>query len=246
MRPGRPRSETGAVKIAVPLFPRIANFDDLDPLRLEPSLRVVMVERGQALPGDAALVILPGSKATLADLEDFRRNGWDVDLRAHVRRGGRVLGLCGGYQMLGTQLDDPDGLEGHPGSAPGLGLLDVQTVLTRDKTLTEVSGVSVTDGAQFRGYEMHIGRTSGPDCSRPLLRFADGRPEGAISADDRIRATYVHGLFADDSQRAALLSWFGAGAGGVSYEADIDRVLDALADHLARDVDTDHLIRIAI
>jgi adenosylcobyric acid synthase len=239
-------TNAGGITVAVPRLAHIANFDDLDPLRLEPSLRVVMVERGQALPGDAALVILPGSKATLADLEDFRRNGWDVDLRAHVRRGGRVLGLCGGYQMLGTQLDDPDGLEGHPGSAPGLGLLDVQTVLTRDKTLTEVSGVSVTDGAPFRGYEMHIGRTSGPDCSRPLLRFADGRPEGAISADDRIRATYVHGLFADDSQRAALLSWFGAGAGGVSYEADIDRVLDALADHLARDVDTDHLIRIAI
>jgi adenosylcobyric acid synthase len=238
-------TNAGGITVAVPRLAHIANFDDLDPLRLEPSLRVVMVERGQALPGDAALVILPGSKATLADLKDFRRNGWDVDLRAHVRRGGGVLGLCGGYQMLGTQLDDPDGLEGHPGSAPGLGLLDVQTVLTRDKTLTEVSGVSVTDKASFRGYEMHIGRTSGPDCSRPLLRFADGRPEGAISADGRIRATYVHGLFADDSQRAALLSWFGASAGGVSYEADIDRVLDALADHLARDIDIDHLLRIA-
>jgi adenosylcobyric acid synthase len=190
-------------------------------------------------------VILPGSKATISDLEDFRRNGWDIDLLAHVRRGGRVLGICGGYQMLGNLVADPDGIEGRPGSIPGLGLLDVQTVLSNNKTLTEVSGISVTGGAPFHGYEMHVGRTSGPDCERPLLRFANGRTDGATSADDRVRATYVHGLFADDSQRAALLSWFGAGAGGVCYEAEIDRVLDALADHLAGDIDVDHLLSLA-
>jgi adenosylcobyric acid synthase len=190
-------------------------------------------------------VILPGSKATLSDLEDFRRNGWDIDLRAHVRRGGRVLGLCGGYQMLGRAVADPDGIEGRPGSMAGLGLLDVETVLIGHKTLTEVGGTSFAGGASFRGYEMHIGRTIGPDCERPLLRFTDGRADGAMSIDGRVRGTYVHGLFADDGQRAELLSWFGACAGGVSYAADVDRVLDALADHLALDVDLDRLVRLA-
>ena len=158
-------------------------------------------------------MILPGSKATVSDIEDFRRNGWDIDLAAHVRRGGRVLGLCGGYQMLGTRVVDPDGIEGHPAQRAGLGLLDVQTELTREKTLVEVSGVSLADGVPFRGYEMHIGRTIGPDCARPLLRFADGRVDGAVSADGRVRGTYVHGLFADDRQRAALLAWIGAAPG---------------------------------
>jgi adenosylcobyric acid synthase len=231
--------------VAVPRLAHIANFDDLDPLLNEPSVRVAMIEPGQALPGDADLVILPGSKATIADLEAFRRNGWDIDLLAHVRRGGRVLGLCGGYQMLGRVVADPDGIEGPAGSTPGLGLLDVQTVLTRDKTLTEVSGTSVHDGAPFHGYEMHIGRTEGPDCLCPLLRFADGRNDGAISADGRVRATYVHGLFADDTQRAALLSWFGASAAGFSHEAEIDRVLDALAAHLALDIGLDGLLSLA-
>nr|WP_294523737.1 cobyric acid synthase [uncultured Rhodopila sp.] len=235
----------GTTVVAVPRLGHIANFDDLDPLLAEPSLRVMMIEPGQALPGEAALVILPGSKATLADLADFRRNGWDIDLRAHVRRGGRVLGLCGGYQMLGRVVADPEGIEGAPGSLDGLGLLDVQTVLTSDKTLTEVTGVSIPDAAPFRGYEMHVGRTEGPDCAHPLLRFADGRMDGAISADGRVRATYVHGLFGDDAQRAALLAWFGARAAGFSYEADIERVLDALADHLARDIDLDGLLSLA-
>ncbi len=236
----------GDIVIAVPKLAHIANFDDLDPLKLEPSVRLVMVRPGEPLPGNADLVILPGSKATLADLRDFRRNGWDIDLAAHVRRGGRVLGLCGGYQMLGRSVADPDGIEGPPGSEPGLGLLNVETVLTGDKTLTEVTGVSTADGGPpFHGYEMHVGRTEGPDRARPLLRFADGRPDGAVSADGRIRATYVHGLFADDRQRAAWLSWLGAADGGFNYEAEVDRVLDALADHLAHHIDLDRLLTIA-
>jgi adenosylcobyric acid synthase len=236
---------TGAFVVAVPRLAHIANFDDLDPLRLEPTLRLMMIAPGMALPGDAALVILPGSKATVADIEDFRRHGWDIDLTAHVRRGGRVLGLCGGYQMLGHLVADPDGIEGHPASVPGLRLLDVQTQLTSEKTLTEVAGVSAADGVPFRGYEMHIGRTFGPDCARPLLRFADGRQDGAVSADGRVRGTYVHGLFGDDRQRAQLLAWIGATSGGLSYQADVDRVLDALADHLAADIDLDALLRLA-
>jgi adenosylcobyric acid synthase len=235
----------GACIVAIPRLPHIANFDDLDPLKLEPSIRLMFVHPGEALPGNASLVILPGSKATLADLQAFRRNGWDIDLLAHVRRGGRVLGICGGYQMLGRVVADPDGIEGDPGIAPGLGLLDVETVLTGEKTLTRVAGTSLPDGVPFRGYEMHVGRTGGPDCARPLLRFADGQPDGAISADGRIRACYVHGLLADDRQRASMLSWFGETATGVSYDVEIDRVLDALASHLAQHIDLDRLLSLA-
>ncbi|MEA2741402.1 MAG: adenosylcobyric acid synthase [Acetobacteraceae bacterium] len=235
----------GPVTVVVPRLAHIANFDDLDPLKLEPSLRMIMVGPGEAFPGDADLVILPGSKSTLADLVDFRRNGWDIDLGAHVRRGGRVLGLCGGYQLLGRSVADPNGIEGDPASMPGLGLLDVETVLTGDKTLTEVAGVSIADGTRFRGYEMHVGRTKGRDCARPLLRFADGRVDGATSPDGRIRGTYVHGLFSDDGQRAAFLSWIGGTQAGFSYELEVDRVLDGLADHLAQCVDLDRLISLA-
>jgi adenosylcobyric acid synthase len=223
----------------------IANFDDLDPLCFEPSVRLVMVASGQPLPGNADLIILPGSKATLADLADFRRNGWDIDLLAHARRGGRVFGICGGFQMLGRSVTDPEGIEGPCGSAAGLGLLDVETVLTGDKTLREVTGVSIPDDASFRGYEMHVGRTSGPDCARPLLRFADRRPDGAISPDGRVRAAYVHGLFADDRHRAALLAWIGAGVEDVSYDAEVERVLGALAEHLALHIDLDRLLSLA-
>jgi adenosylcobyric acid synthase len=232
----------GRFVITVPRLAHIANFDDLDPLKLEPSVRLVMIHPGEALPGDADLVILPGSKATIADLADFRRNGWDIDLAAHVRRGGRVLGLCGGYQMLGRSLADPGGIEGPPGTARGLGLLDVETVLTGDKTLTEVTGASVADELPFHGYEMHIGRTGGSDCARPLLRFGDGRADGAVSPDGRIRGTYVHGLFADDRQRAG---WLRGAAAGVNYEGEVDRVLDALGEHLARHIDLENLLTIA-
>jgi adenosylcobyric acid synthase len=241
----RSNASGGDIVIAVPKLAHIANFDDFDPLKLEPSVRLIMVQPGEPLPGDADLVILPGSKATLADLRDFRRNGWEIDLQAHVRRGGRVLGLCGGYQMLGRMVADPNGIEGPSGNEPGLGLLNVETVLTGDKTLTEVIGVSAAGDAPFHGYEMHVGRTDGLDCARPLLRFADGRSDGAISADGRVRATYVHGLFADDRQRAAWLSWLGGSGSGLNFEAEIDRVLDALADHLARHIDLDRLLTIA-
>jgi adenosylcobyric acid synthase len=242
----RPPVESGgAFVVAVPRLAHIANFDDLDPLRLEPAVRVVMVGPGRPLPGNADLVILPGSKATIADLVDFRRNGWDIDLLAHVRRGGRVFGICGGYQMLGRTVADPHGIEGPPAHAPGLGLLDIETILTGAKTLREVEGASINDDVSFRGYEMHVGRTDGPDRARPLLRFGDGRTDGAISADGRVRGAYVHGLFTGDQQRAALLNWIGASSGGVSYDDDIDRVLDELAAHLARHIDLDRLLSLA-
>jgi adenosylcobyric acid synthase len=228
----------------VPVLPRIANFDDLDPLVAEPAVEVIRVRPGSALPGDADLVILPGSKATIADLAALREAGFDVDIAAHLRRGGAVLGLCGGYQMLGREIADPEGVEGPPGSVPGLGLLDVTTVLSGEKRLEPASGAT-PDGAGFSGYEMHIGLTRGPDRSRPFAHLADGGAEGATSADGQVFGTYVHGLFAADSQRAAWLARFAAGAPAVGYEARVEAALDALAAHVAAHLDLDRLLTLA-
>ena len=175
----------------------------------------------------------------------LRAQGWDVDIAAHVRRGGHVLGICGGYQMLGRTIRDPDGVEGPPGASVGLGLLDIETVLGKRKTLRETSGVSLADAAPFTGYEMHVGATTGPDCARPMLRLADGRVDGAMAAGGNVRGWYVHGLFSDDRQRAALLAWVGAEASGQSYEASIEAVLDELAAHLAAHIDLDALLTLA-
>jgi adenosylcobyric acid synthase len=232
------------VMIAVPMLSRIANFDEFDPLKLEPRVRLVMVPPGEPIPAEAALVILPGSKATIADLAFLRAQGWDIDIQAHWRRGGRVLGVCGGYQMLGRRLADPDGTEGPAGEIAGLGLLDVSTVLAGKKILTAVEGVCLANGAPFHGYEMHIGRTSGPGCATPLLRFADGRPDGAISRDGRVMGGYVHGLFAEDRQRAAWLESLGARS-ELAYESQIEQTLDELAAHLASHIDLDRLLRFA-
>ena len=191
----------GKIRIAVPLFPHIANFDDLDPLAAEPDVDVIMVERGTPIP-ICNLVVLPGSKATIADLAALRAEGWDTDIAAHVRRGGYLLGLCGGYQMLGRTLTDPDGIEGPPATVTGLGRLDVETRMTGEKALHEVAGETIADGVPLSGYEMHMGVTTGPATAVPLVRFSDGRVDGAVSPDGRVAGTYVHGLFADDRQRA--------------------------------------------
>ena len=201
--------EGHTLRIAVPLLPFISNFDDLDPLRLEPGVRVEMIPRGQPLPATADAVLLPGSKATIADLEAFRAEGWHIDLAGHVRRGGCVLGLCGGFQMLGREIADPDGIEGPPQTVPGLGYLDFITSLKGGKTLRRVSGTAY--GAPFEGYEMHVGESEGEALSRPFLRFKDGRPEGAVSADGRIAGCYVHGLFTSDAFRRAWLASFEEG-----------------------------------
>ena len=240
LRQWRPNAG-GTLTIAVPLLPGISNFDDLDPLRHEPAVRLVTVRAGEPLPGDAACVILPGSKTTIADLAAFRREGWDIDLAAHVRRGGHVVGLCGGYQMLGRRVADPLGIEGPPGAAEGLGYLGVETRLTGDKRLSPVTGEAAS--APFAGYEMHMGETTPAD--EPFARFADGRDDGAISADGRVYGCYVHGLFADDRQRAALLARFGAASDGRSYEAGQEAALDAVAAHIAAHVDLDRLYALA-
>jgi adenosylcobyric acid synthase len=241
------RGEAGdRVVIAAPLLPHIANFDDLDPLKAEPGVEMRFIAPGAPLPADARLIILPGSKATIADLAALRAAGWDIDLLAHVRRGGGVFGVCGGYQMLGRVIRDPLGMEGARGEAAGLGLLDVETTLTGAKTLVDVSGRACGfDEAPFHGYEMHVGETSGPDCARPLLRFSDGREDGAVSRDGRVRGAYVHGLFADDRLRATLLATLGAAPSALRFEAMIEETLDALAAHCERHIDLDALLEIA-
>ena len=233
----------GRVRIVVLAYPHIANFDDFDPLALEANVDLVFVRPGEAIPGDAALVILPGSKATIADLAALRQAGWDIDLAAHLRRGGHVLGICGGYQMLGRQVADPDGIEGPPGSVAGLGLLEIETVLEGDKVLVEMTGTSVDGDVPFKGYEMHIGRTTG--ATRPLLRLSTGNTDGAIGANGRVAGCYIHGLLTDDRQRRHWLQRIGARSSDLDYEADVDATLDLLADHVEKHLDCDRLLALA-
>jgi adenosylcobyric acid synthase len=241
---GEPLQE-GGITIAVPVLPGISNFDDLDPFKLESEVRLVMVGSGETLPAGAALIILPGSKTTVAGLEAFRREGWDIDLFAHVRRGGHVLGLCGGYQMLGKIIRDPQGIEGPPGEAQGLGLLDIETDILGGKVLAPVQGQGAQNGAHFKGYEMHMGRTLGPDCARPVVRFMDGRGDGAKSVNGRVSGCYVHGLFTEAAQRSALLARLGGKGSGVSYDESLEAALDAVATHLEAHVNLDRLFTLA-
>ncbi|MGD9510738.1 MAG: cobyric acid synthase [Geminicoccaceae bacterium] len=239
------RRRDGAVKVAVPRLPRLANFDDLDPLAAEPEVDLRILEAGEALPGDTDLVVLPGSKGTLADLAALRGAGWDIDILAHVRRGGWVLGLCGGYQMLGRRIADPLGLEGASAEAAGLGLLAVDTVLEPAKVLAHRERRCALSGEPARGYEIHMGRTTGPGLARPLLLGAKGA-DGAVSPDGRVMGCYLHGLLAADGYRAALLRRIRADAGARSaYETSVESALDALAGHLERCLDLDHLLRLA-
>ena len=231
----------GAFKIAVPRLNRIANFDDLDPLAAEPGVTVEIVEAGRPLPGDAGLVLIPGSKSTIADLAHFRAQGWDIDLMAHVRRGGHVLGLCGGYQMLGRKITDPLGLEGSAGVYEGLGLLDVTTEMRPEKRLALTAAHYLATGDAVSGYEIHLGQTEGPDRARAWLHV-DGRPEGAASANGRVRGCYLHGLFAADGFRAAYLAAIGGPQSELCFEDGVEATLDALADHVEAHLDLDLLL----
>ena len=234
----------GGVTIAVLCFSRIANFDDLDPLKAEPGVNLVMVQAGQAIPGDARLVILPGSKSTRGDLAFLRAQGWDVDLAAHLRRGGQVLGICGGYQMLGQSIADPEGIEGPAGDMPGLGLLEVDTRMTPDKRLSRVAGQHLASGLPIAGYEIHIGRSTGADCARPFATI-EGRPEGAQSADGRVIGTYLHGMFLSDAFRAAFLARLGVAAAPRRHGAAVEAALEALADHLEAHLDVPGLLALS-
>ena len=235
---------SNGIRISVLRLPRIANFDDLDPLRLEPGVTLTFVQPGEAIPGDSRLVIIPGSKSTVSDLAALRKEGWDIDLLAHVRRGGLVLGLCGGYQMLGRLVSDPLGLEGTPGSTPGLGLLDVETTLLADKTLTRVSGTHGPSGAALEGYEIHLGKTTGVDCARPFA-VLEGRPDGAISPTGQVMGSYLHGCFGSDAFRAKFLTSLGIQASELRFEETVERTLDALAAHLEANLDLDLILSLA-
>ena len=231
------------IRIAVPILPHISNFDDLDPLDMEETVELVRVRPGQTIPADCALVLLCGSKSTIADLEVLKKSGLDIDIKSHVRRGGYVLGLCGGYQMLGNTIADPKGIEGPPATVEGLGLLDADTVLTGDKRLASVTGSSF-DGTSFSGYEMHVGITTGKDCDRPFSSV-DDHIEGAISPAGRVLGTYIHGLFADDRQRGVWLERLGGSSSALNYEQQVDEVLDRLAAHMETHLDLDRLLAIA-
>ena len=244
-RPAAPGG--GDFRIAVPRLPHIANFDDFDPLMTEPAVKLDMVAPGRPLPGDARLIILPGSKATVADLRALKREGWDIDLLAHRRRGGAILGICAGYQMLGRTVADPHGIEGPPGEETGLGLLDHDTVLTPDKTLRQIAGVAKTFDAPFAGYEMHVGETTAHGASRPFLApDGDGHDPGSVSADGQVMGCYVHGLLAGDAFRREFLRALGvAGAFGPAYEAAVDEALNAVADAFEEHIDIDRLLAAA-
>ena len=234
----------GGFHIVVPQLGRIANFDDLDPLMQEPGVRLEIIPPGRPLPVEADLILIPGTKSTIADLADFRTQGWDIDLAAALRRGARVLGLCGGYQMLGQTVQDPGGIEGPPASVPGLGLLDIDTVMSGDKRVTLTTATHVASATTAQGYEIHIGRSDGPDRARPLFTV-DGLPEGAMRADRQVMGSYLHGLFTQDTFRAAFLRSLGAEAGGLAYALGVEATLDDLADHLEAHCDCAALLRIA-
>ncbi|MET3521975.1 cobyric acid synthase [Mesorhizobium abyssinicae] len=236
--------EKRALKVAVPMLSRIANFDDLDPLKAEPQVEVVFVPPGKPLPADAGLVVIPGSKSTIGDLMKFRENGWDRDLLAHRRRGGHVVGICGGFQMLGGKVSDPAGIEGSVTEAEGLGLLDIETVMEPEKTVRNVSARSVQFDLPLEGYEIHLGRTIGPDLARPSA-VINGIDDGAISADGKVVGTYLHGLFSADAFRARFLESLGVKGGGIDYRADVERALDEVAAELETRLDCDAIFGLA-
>ncbi len=236
--------DQGSLRVAVPRLPRISNLDDLDPLLVEPDVSLVIVNAGEALPV-CDLVMLIGSKATIADMASLRENGWDIDIRAHVRRSGHVIGLCGGYQMLGRTIADPDRIEGTQDHIDGLGLLDVETILRGPKTLLNSGGQDTAYRTEVQGYQIHMGETFGPDTARPLLRLG-GVPDGAVSANGRVAGCYLHGLFTnDDFRRAYLGSIRNFAPSSDEFEASVDGVLNDLADHLEAHLDLDRLYEIA-
>jgi len=238
------------VHIAVPVLRRIANFDDLDPLSAEADVRLTLVQAGEVIPSDADLVLIPGSKATIDDLAFLREQGWDIDIAAHHRRGGIILGLCGGYQILGRKVHDPHGIEGPVRSSDGLGLLNVETTLDAAKTLRLVEAEAIQFKTSVNGYEIHMGQTSGPDCERALLHIED-RFDGAISVDGRVMGSYVHGIFSDNGFRRRFLEDLAARRGrdislaDFDFAKNVDNTLDRLAAHLAAHLDMGALARMA-
>lgn len=237
------RGDKKPLVVAVPMLPRIANFDDLDPLKAEPDVEVVMVPPGSSIPGDAGLVVLPGTKSTIADMQAVRDNGWDRQLSAHVKRGGHVLGICGGFQMLGRHISDPAGIEGHVRDIDGLGLLDIETVMEPEKVVRNVQATALLHNVPLEGYEIHIGRTTGPDMGRPFARIGE-HDDGAISPDGHIMGTYLHGVFNADEFRRRFLEDLGVRSSSVNYRAGVEAALDELAEGLDACLDIDALFNL--
>ncbi|GLQ06174.1 cobyric acid synthase [Sneathiella chinensis] len=234
-----------AVRIAIPVLSRIANFDDFDPLFAEPSVQVEMIRPGTPIPAGMDVIILPGSKATLADMIFLRDQGWDIDIHAHVRQGGTLVGICGGYQMLGRRLHDPDGIEGSLREVEGLGLLDFTTTLTGSKKLLMEGGTETLSGTSVQGYHMHVGECTGPALKAPFLQLESGS-DGAISKDRRVMGCYLHGLFANDAFRHAFLHRTGSDAPLLdSFDAGVEQALDDLAAHLEAHTRIDRMLEIA-
>ena len=234
----------GIIKIVVPKLSRISNFDDLDPLRLEKNVSIEIIEAGKPLPGDAQLILIPGSKSTISDLEFIRLQGWDIDILAHIRRGGHVLGVCGGYQILGNSISDPDNIESKAKQVSGLGLLNVSTIMKPEKNLKTVSGSHLKSGKPITGYEMHIGMTNGPDCKNPLLEI-NGKASGAIAQNGRVYGCYLHGMFASDAFRKSFLDGLGTSSTLENYEDSVVETLDELAEHLESNMDTELFLNLA-
>jgi adenosylcobyric acid synthase len=242
---GSTQPGTRRAKIVIPMLPRIANFDDFDPLRYEPDVELHFIPPGQIIPNDANLIILPGTKSTIADLAFVRAQGWDIDILSHARRGGQVLGICGGYQMLGRVIADPLGIEGPADEIAGLGLLNISTTLESEKILRPISGHLIEGGAPFKGYEIHVGRTDGPDTDRPFLIHQDGTRQGAISANGRLSGVYVHGLFDEGTARSAILSALGTQSHGRDHQTQVDQALDDIAGSLHRYLNIPAISRLA-
>ena len=239
---GRTNREPGAdaLRVVVPALPRMSNHNDFDPLRLHPRVDLRFVGPDESPPA-ADLVILPGSKSTRTDLAWLRQQGWEQTIRRHLRYGGHVLGICGGYQMLGRIVADPDGLEGEPGTSPGLGLLELDTRLIPGKQLREVSGRVEPEGAALRGYEIHNGVTEGAALERPLLRLGN-RPDGAVSDDGQVMGCYVHGLFDHPDAANTVLARAGlADRDAVDYNTHREAELDRLGEMVATYLDTGRL-----
>ena len=234
------------LKVVVPGLPRLSNQTDLDPLRLHPGVKLTLAPPDQP-PPPADLVILPGSKSVCADLDWLRQQGWEAYLQRHLRYGGRLLGICGGFQMLGERIHDPDGIEAPPGRSPGLGLLAMDTTLRPGKQLGLRQGRLSLGDARVQGYEIHMGISEGEALQRPLLRVDDGADEGAMSADGQVIGSYLHGLFDHREARQALLAWSGladdAAGGELSdYQQLIEDGIDRLADHVERALDMPALL----
>ncbi|MDF3932848.1 cobyric acid synthase [Pseudomonas citronellolis] len=227
-----------SLKVVVPVLPRISNHTDFDPLRLHPQVQLSFVGPGQAMPA-ADLIILPGSKSVRADLAFFRAQGWDAAIERHLRYGGKLLGICGGLQMLGRTLSDPHGLEGAAGDSAGLGWLELDTVLEPEKQLRNVRGRLALEDAEVGGYEIHAGVTRGPALEHPAVRLDDGRCDGALSADGQVMGTYLHGLFESPAACSALLRWAGLGeVAELDYQALRERDIERLADQVEAHLDT--------